>query len=122
MTEFVLDEAGLAALADGMVDRHLEGLASRVADEGRAGAPVNTGRLRDSIRFYRDSDGTWVVIADVPYSLVVHQGSRPHPIEPRRAKVLRFPSKGGSVVYTKRVNHPGTRPQPFLTEALRSVF
>jgi hypothetical protein len=36
------------------------------------------------------------------------EGTRPHPIVPRNAKVLRFPA-GGRVVYTKRVNHPGTK-------------
>ncbi len=38
------------------------------------------------------------------------EGTRPHPIVPRNATVLRFPA-GGRVVYTKRVNHPGTKPR-----------
>lgn len=36
------------------------------------------------------------------------EGTRPHPIVPRNAKVLRFPA-GGRVVYTRHVNHPGTK-------------
>ncbi len=37
-------------------------------------------------------------------------GTRPHTIVPVRAMALRF-KVGGVVVYTKRVNHPGTQPQ-----------
>lgn len=40
------------------------------------------------------------------------EGTRPHPIVPRNAKVLRFPA-GGGIVYTKRVNHPGTKPRKY---------
>lgn len=36
------------------------------------------------------------------------EGTRPHPIVPRNAAVLRFPA-GGGVVYTRRVSHPGTK-------------
>jgi hypothetical protein len=36
------------------------------------------------------------------------EGTKPHPIVPRNAKVLRFPA-GGRVVYTRHVNHPGTK-------------
>ncbi len=37
-------------------------------------------------------------------------GTKPHTIVPVRAMALRF-KVGSIVVYTKRVNHPGTRPQ-----------
>jgi hypothetical protein len=37
-------------------------------------------------------------------------GTKPHPIVPRNAKVLRFPANGG-MVYTRRVSHPGTKPR-----------
>lgn len=51
------------------------------------------------------------------YAGIVSSGSRPHVIQPRRGKALRF-VVGGQVVYARRVNHPGTRPDPYLTRFL----
>jgi hypothetical protein len=54
-------------------------------------------------------------------SLYVHEGTRPHPIRPRRrGGVLRF-VVGGQVVYARAVSHPGYRGDPYLVKALRSV-
>jgi hypothetical protein len=39
---------------------------------------------------------------------VLEYGSKPHVITPKNAKALRFISREGEVVFTKRVNHPGT--------------
>jgi hypothetical protein len=44
-------------------------------------------------------------------------GTRPHLILPRVKKVLRFVGRG-SVVFAKRVNHPGTRKNDFITKNL----
>jgi hypothetical protein len=51
------------------------------------------------------------------YAQIVTSGSRPHIIQARTAKALRF-VVGGQVVYTRRVQHPGTRPNPYLTRHL----
>lgn len=51
------------------------------------------------------------------YAGIVTSGSRPHIIQARTAKALRF-VVGGQVVYTRRVHHPGTRPNPYLTRHL----
>jgi hypothetical protein len=51
------------------------------------------------------------------YGPVVERGSGPRVIRPRTAKALRF-TVGGSVVFAKVVNHPGTRAKPFLVPAL----
>jgi hypothetical protein len=52
---------------------------------------------------------------DVDYAEVVVQGSRAHPIVATNAQALRFywPKKG-AVVFFRRVNHPGTTPNPFF--------
>ena len=86
---------------------------------------VNTGRLRDSIQIKqsRRPGGQWAggqraeVGSDLPYALLHHEGSRPHVILPVRRKALSFPVKNGIIV-TKRVNHPGTRPNPYLSANL----
>ena len=58
------------------------------------------------------------VISSNPHTVLVHNGSRPHLIRPRRAKYLRF-EVAGRVVYTKLVRHPGYVGNPFLTDALK---
>jgi HK97 gp10 family phage protein len=91
----------------------------RVQNEARRRAPVDTGRLRSSIvhrveergaRFYDVSVGT-----NVNYAEDVEKGTRPHRIYPRKKKALYWPGAMHPVAY---VDHPGTRPQPFLEPAI----
>ncbi len=50
-----------------------------------------------------------------PYGIAVHDGSRAHEIHARNAPYLVFFwEKMGRWVRTKKVNHPGTAPRPFL--------
>jgi len=51
------------------------------------------------------------------YAQIVSSGSRPHVIYPRFARALRFVI-AGQVIYARRVNHPGTKPNPYLTRHL----
>ena len=85
---------------------------------------MDTGRLRSSIRAEPPRvfslRGSVTVGSDVEYAAAVNDGTRPHQIRPRRAQVLRF-NVGGRVVFARVVNHPGTRPRPFLDRALREV-
>jgi hypothetical protein len=55
-----------------------------------------------------------------PYARAVHFGSKPHKIKAKRAKSLAFFwPKAGRVCFFKSVNHPGTKPMPFLETARR---
>ena len=55
------------------------------------------------------------------HTVLVHNGSRPHPIRPRRrGGYLRF-VVGGVTRYARVVNHPGYRGDDFLTRALRNA-
>lgn len=67
------------------------------------------------------------------YAIPVHQGSRPHDIVPRRAKVLRWPVKGsarlsgaaksgGAVIFARRVHHPGNKPNPWIIRGLQKAI
>lgn len=87
--------------------------------------PVDTGRLRASLRMEFRRTYTLrpmvTIGTDVNYASYVHDGTRPHRIEPRSAGgVLRF-QMGGRTVYARYVNHPGTRARPFLDRALRET-
>jgi hypothetical protein len=84
---------------------------------------VKTGQLRESIhmRHLYDSRGQFLMIgSEKHYALLHHEGSRPHTISPNRAQTLKF-TRGAQVVYTKRVYHPGTKPNRYLTDHLRLV-
>lgn len=58
-----------------------------------------------------------VETSHVPYALIHHEGSRPHVILPRKGRYLVFTGRSGQTVFARRVNHPGTRPNPYLVRA-----
>lgn len=89
------------------------------------------GTLRDSIvKRIVDIDGLPAVIvgSEDPIALFHHEGTRPHPIMAVRAPgkhLVFFWKKVGHVVAfgppPRGVNHPGTKPNRFLVNALRVV-
>lgn len=101
-----------------------EAAARQVVNRAKVLAPVDTGRLRSSIRVERRSffglRSRWVIGSDVEYAPMVNDGTAPHIIRPKNAKALRF-RMGGRIVFAKVVRHPGTRARPFLDRALREV-
>lgn len=80
------------------------------------------GTLRDSIvKRVVDVDGNPAVLvgSEDPIALWHHEGTVPHIIRARRAPLLVFFwPRVGRVVAFPRVNHPGTQPNRFLTNAL----
>lgn len=80
-------------------------------------APVDTGRLRDSIKVFPLSNGNLSVFM-AEYWKHVEFGTDPHIIKPVNKKFLKFKGDGGKEVFAKVVHHPGTRPQPFVRPAL----
>lgn len=87
-------------------------------------SPVDTGHLRQSHTRgeIRLSGGkiSVEVTANAKYALYVHQGTKPHTIQPKTKKALSWVS-GGNQIITGRVHHPGTKPQPWLIRALETV-
>lgn len=125
--EIHFDSAALAELLGGptgLVVGDLRRRGNRVLSGAKQRCNVDTGRLRSSLHLKVGRDGRGVFVdvgSDVEYAEAVHEGSRPHPIFPRQAKVLAF-SAGGSTVFARSVSHPGYRGNPFLTDALRAEF
>lgn len=110
----------------GMIGRDLIRRANNVAAQARQLCPVGDGRsgrhLRDTIeadkRPFDTGSGLGLYVrAKAPYAIYVHEGTRGHAIEPRTRTVLRF-TVGGDVVFARRVQHPGTKANPFLRKAL----
>ncbi len=55
------------------------------------------------------------------YASAIDGGAQPHLIRPRRADALRFIGRGGAVVYTQLVRHPGNKPYKFLYRATNAA-
>lgn len=102
-------------LAGPVRQRFIEMLADITFDTMRELAPVRSGFMRDSISEFI-GEGEARVGPTAPYALFVEYGTRPHTIYPVNASCLAF-FAGGRMVFTAYVNHPGTKPQPFVRYA-----
>lgn len=73
-----------------------------------------TGNLaRSGIVEVRPATFEGIIEFQAPYASYVQEGTFPHVITPRRKKALRF-KIDNTVVFAKKVQHPGFRPIPFL--------
>lgn len=98
-------------------------LLSSVQAEGliRKEAPNKTGNLRRSTQHYtKGSKEAGVAARGAPYWWHVEYGTAPHVITPKKSKALRF-QIGKDEVYAKKVQHPGTAPNPFVKRAVNTL-
>lgn len=79
--------------------------------------PVDKGILRNSIKVVPIEDG--LLISMVEYGKYVEFGTPPHIITPKEKKALKFKS-GKGFIFSKKVRHPGTRPNPFIRNTVRN--
>lgn len=99
--------------------RHMTTVGSTCSAVAKINAPVDSGRLRQSIDYEliaRPPTLTARIVAPVGYAKVVHDGHGE--IRPRRKKALRF-RVGGETVFARRVRAVAGR--PFLTDAVKQV-
>lgn len=83
----------------------------------------DTGDLASTIHtsMHPSANGPWAMVgSNHRIALMHHNGTAPHVILPKRARMLRF-SVRGRVVYARKVLHPGTRANRYLTDNLRRV-
>lgn len=116
--KFLLDEPS------GPVGRDLAKRGERVRDGARRQVGVKSGALRASIhkRHKKDPRGQYVWVgSELPYAYLHHEGSRPHIIAAKRASVLKF-ARGGQIVRTPVVRHPGTKPNRYLSDNLKNAI
>jgi len=99
------------------IERALPRIAIRLQNELILAAPVDTGRLRNSIRV--EANGNILTITMVDYAFYVEFGTPPHIIKPKDKQSLKFKA-GGDQVFAKIVKHPGTRPNPFIRNTIRN--
>jgi len=107
----------------GDVGMYLKKRARRIVTAAKGQVGVETGQLRNSINFTHLRDGrsqyAWIGSKE-PHALMHHEGTRPHTIVPREAPLLRFTS-GSRIIYTRHVEHPGTRANKYLSDQLYLV-
>lgn len=75
-----------------------------------------TGTLRESIGEEVDGLSGKIFRGRKKYFGFVANGTRPHVIEGRNGGMLRF-VVNGTVMFRRRVHHPGTAPRPFMQHA-----
>ena len=125
-TSFNLDRTRvqrMLRLPGGMVYRNMERRVRRVEAEAIRRAPGSMGRtIRAQIRPGPGGEFQGVIRVSHPAAIYVVNGTRAHQIRPRTpGGVLRFTVEG-RVVYARLVNHPGTKPNSFLKDALRAAL
>lgn len=88
-------------------------------------APVGkgpaAGKFRDSIGYRTTVLASSIRLefrSSVPHAPFVIDGTRPHVITPRTARMLHFTTGAGIEVFARRVNHPGTKANPFARRAV----
>lgn len=122
-------EARLRAIGD--TKKMLGMIGLRAVAIGKELVPRKTGNLGRTIRLGTVTESEVQIIAGgnygVGYAQAVEFGSRPHVIEPVRRKALAWGGnrrlsgslRSGATAtnFAKRVNHPGTKPKPFLRPA-----
>lgn len=106
----------------GTVGRYVHKIGNRVAQRARLQVGVKTGRLKASIKFQhiqRAGEAAVKIGAYTHYAKMHHEGTRPHVITPTKPGTQLIFMKGARIIRTPLVNHPGTRPNRYLTDQLR---
>ena len=110
---------------EGEVGSHMYARGLRLQALAKAGAPKESGRLAASIYLdFREGPRypSIIVGSRLKHAYLVHEGTRPHAVRPEApGRVLRF-NVNGRIVYATKVNHPGQKPNRFLTRHMRSAF
>lgn len=95
--------------------------------------PRKTGNLGRSIRPGGLTNDYTIVRATAGYAAFVEFATRPHVIKPKKARRLAWPAagsarlsgtarRGGQMIFAGKVNHPGTKAQPFLVPGARKAI
>ena len=115
-----LDEAVKDEVQDFLIDA-----ASRLVNEAKRNAPVNSGRLRQSIQVLERGEDEILVGTNLEYAAPVEFGTEPHypPIEPLKKWVRRKLGVEEDVAYAvqQKIGAEGTDAQPFMRDAIKST-
>jgi hypothetical protein len=122
ITQLAIDLNNAGEMAGRSLDDLLLFVGNSMVADMQAIVPVDTGNLKMSIKVVVLGRGKLEIGPDTlmaPYAWDVEYGTKPHVIEAKPGKVLRF-QVGDRTVYTRRVNHPGTRAQPYVRPVIQN--
>ena len=113
--------AMMQRLTPALTQKALAGTVVNVEDYIRqeAGKHEKTGVLNSSIFKQHQPDGSWIVGHDLQrakHAVFVIFGTKPHLIEPKNKKTLRW-AGGGIFHFAKIVHHPGNKPDNWIERA-----
>lgn len=118
--------AEVLSAPNGPVGLDLARRANQVLGHAVRLCPVDTGRLRSSLRWSmaKDAHGLAAIVGtDVNYAIYVHEGTRPHFPPPKALRVWAG-RHGFDSPYPVcfAIAARGTRPRPFLRDALAAAY
>jgi hypothetical protein len=99
----------------------MNAVAQGIESEIRDKAPKRSGAMAESIK----AEWTGPLTLKITGSAVagyVEFGTKPHDIVPKTKPYLVFKTKDGKWVKTKKVRHPGTKPNPFIQPVVHDVM
>ena len=102
-----------------IIIRALPRIALRLQNELVLACPVDKGILRNSIKVIPSPSGIGLLISMVIYGKYVEFGTPPHTIKPSEKEALKFKGDEGDVI-VKKIEHPGTRPNPFIRNTINN--
>lgn len=110
--------------SSGIVWKFLEAKGKKAVIAAKLQVGVKTGALRQSIhmKHLSNASGQYLWIGSMKnYALLHHTGTRPHIIAPKNpnGKLVFTPRGGTRVIAVRQVRHPGTKPNPYLSNQLR---
>lgn len=127
---FDKNDKGLAEQLQPIMRRKGDAVLRAIANQARVNVPVRTGNMGRTIGTdpmqptgpFSMSGSVFAGGPQAPYTVPVHEGSKPHIIRARRAPMLSFYwAKVGHRVQFPFVRHPGSKARPFLRNAALEV-
>lgn len=115
--EIRMDQAAIRRLERGRGGDVMKDLTKRARRTQALARRYAPGRMGRTVRAVIE-DGHVRVECTHPAVMYVIRGTRRHVIRPRFKQALKF-TMNGRITFAKKVNHPGTRKNDFLTRALR---
>lgn len=108
---------------------------TRTVMYAKVNAPKRSGHLKQSIHAGIRTMDKAQVEASAPYAWYVEGGTKPHLILPVKGRFLAWNNTPGATrltgslrsgvrpnVFARKVNHPGTKPHPFLMPAAQRAL
>ena len=100
------------------IDQITEPVAILLQSALREAAPKKSRKFAKSIKVVARPGGIIDIFADEIWKHIEF-GTNPHVIRPANKKALAF-EIGGEKIIVRKVNHPGTRPNPFIRSTINS--